>query len=173
MKIFFSSVYNIRHAFANLICLQLTFIWAFTILGNYMFKHVGKHGEINEVLNFKTFSASFDTLVLSMGFPALDVLYTNLSNSEDCSIEPESDEDDLCGNKAAAIGFIGFYAGITFMVLLNMYSVFIHELVSELSRSKAAVAPVNEPVALQSVRNENASNNGPEETNEESPTCSS
>lgn len=43
-------------------------------------------------------------------------------------------ETHTCGDKTAAIFYIGSYAAMTFLVLLNMYAVLINEIISEIGR---------------------------------------
>ncbi|ODM95617.1 Sodium channel protein 1 brain [Orchesella cincta] len=159
-KMLFSSLINIRHAFANLFLLQLVVIWAFAILGNYYFENVGKYAGLNNVVNFKSFSSSLWTLILLLGFPGITDISSALGQEEDCIRHEDyskSDEYPQCGSRAAATGFLGLYASITFMVLLNMYAVLISEIISELERYRSSTSKisneVDEEMALQAFSN--------------------
>lgn len=151
IKVLLSSVANIRHAFGNLILLQLTIMWAFALLGMYLFANVMESACLSHDINFKTFRNAFWTLALLLGFPCLDGLYAALSNEEDCSVkDPETTN---CGDKTAAILYLGLYAALTFLVLLNMYAVLITEIISEIGRFKkeSKSDSADEEVPLQDV----------------------
>ncbi|CAL8093901.1 unnamed protein product [Orchesella dallaii] len=152
-KILFSSLLNIRHAFGNLLLLQLIVIWAFALLGNYSFARLAGTAGIDDVANFRTFSSSVWTLILLLGFSDLDMVYYALSKDEDCCTDPESDEQ--CSSRASAVWFIGLYAATTFIVLLNMYSVLICEIISEIARYKNLTKISDEEVPLRDVTTEN------------------
>lgn len=150
-KILLSAVSNVRHAFCNLLLFQLTVMWAFALLGMYLFGNVLDNGGLSHEMNFRTFGNSLWVLALLLGFPCLDGIYIGLSNEVDCSVkDPETSN---CGDKTAAIIYIGLYAGITFIVLLNMYAVLITELVSEIGRFNKSTKKENadEDVPLQDV----------------------
>lgn len=164
IRVFLSAVYNVRYAFTNLVLLQITIMWAFGLLGMYLFGNVVDNGPMGNEINFRTFRASLWTLALLLGFPCLDGLYVALGNEEDCHVKDP--ETTTCGSRIAAVLYIGLYAGITFLVLLNMYAVLITETISEIKRfKKKPKEEVNEEdVPLQDVTTDNAV---PEEDEEE------
>jgi len=130
-------------------------MWAFALWGNYSFHNVGEHAGINEIVNFKSFSSSLSTLILLLGFPALDGMNKSLGQEEDCEIAEEGKTEGQCGSRTTAAVFIGSYAAITLMVLFNIYSVLISEIVSEIARFKSAAKHSDGEVLLRDVTAEN------------------
>jgi len=133
-KVLVSSATNVRHAFGNLLLLHVIIMWAFALLGHYLFANVVRNGVLNDVINFESFRSTLWTLILLLGFPCLDGLYVGLNNEFDCNVKDP--DTHTCGDKTAAILYIGSYAALTFLVLLNMYAVLISELISEIGRVK-------------------------------------
>lgn len=155
-KILMSAVSNVKHAFCNLVLFQLTVMWAFALLGMYLFGNVIDTAALNHEINFRTFGSSFWVLTLLFGFPGLEGIYLGLSNESDCTVkDPETSN---CGDKTAALIYVGLYAGITFIFLLNMYAVLITEIMSEISRfSKNKKKNEEEDVPLQDVTTDDGS----------------
>ena len=131
-KVFISSIVNVKSAFGNLLLLHIVILWAFALLGHYLFGNVVRNGVLNDIINFESFRSSLWTLILLLGFPCLDGLYVGLNNEFDCSAK----DPQTCGDKAAAILYIGSFAALTFLILLNMYAVLISEIISEIGRVK-------------------------------------
>jgi len=82
-------------------------------------------------------------------------MYKSLGQEEECEIAEEGKTEGQCGSHTTAAVFIGSYAAITLMVLLNMYSVLISEIISEIARFKSATKISDEEVPLRDVTTEN------------------
>lgn len=153
-KVLASAAYNVRHALGNLLLLQLTIIWAYAIFGVTLWENVRITAAFDDyIINFKTFGSAFNVLLLLLGFPCLDGLYLSLGNENDCDVIPPDTHN--CGNKYAAIFYIGTYAALTFIILLNMYAALITEITFELGRFKGDVKPNEDDVPLEDVATEN------------------
>lgn len=117
-------------------------MFIYAIFGMYNFAYVKKEAGINDVSNFETFGSSMLCLFQVTIFAGWDGMLNAIFNSKwsDCDpekINPGTQVKGDCGNPSVGIIYFVSYIIISWLIIVNMYIVFVMEFLNIASKKKA------------------------------------
>uniref|UniRef100_A0A671E5K9 Sodium channel protein type 7 subunit alpha n=1 Tax=Rhinolophus ferrumequinum TaxID=59479 RepID=A0A671E5K9_RHIFE len=129
-------------ALLNISLLIFLVMFIYAIFGMYNFAYVKKEAGINDVSNFETFGSSMLCLFQVTIFAGWDGMLNAIFNSKwsDCDpdkINPGTQVRGDCGNPFLGIIYFVSYILISWLIIVNMYIVFIMEFLKIASKKNA------------------------------------
>nr|XP_019582910.1 PREDICTED: sodium channel protein type 7 subunit alpha isoform X2 [Rhinolophus sinicus] len=129
-------------ALLNISLLIFLVMFIYAIFGMYNFAYVKKEAGINDVSNFETFGSSMLCLFQVTIFAGWDGMLNAIFNSKwsDCDpdkINPGTQVRGDCGNPFLGIIYFVSYILISWLIIVNMYIVFIMEFLNIASKKNA------------------------------------
>ncbi|XP_045714738.1 sodium channel protein type 7 subunit alpha isoform X2 [Phyllostomus hastatus] len=129
-------------ALLNISLLIFLVMFMYAIFGMYNFAYVKKEAGINDVSNFETFGSSMLCVFQVTIFAGWDGMLNAIFNSKwsDCDpekINPGTQVRGDCGNPSVGIIYFVSYIIISWLIIVNMYIVFVMEFLNIASKKKA------------------------------------
>ncbi|XP_045043336.2 sodium channel protein type 7 subunit alpha isoform X3 [Desmodus rotundus] len=129
-------------ALLNISLLIFLVMFMYAIFGMYNFAYVKKEAGINDVSNFETFGSSMLCLFQVTIFAGWDGMLNAIFNSKLSGCDPEKINPGTqvrgdCGNPSVGIMYFVSYILISWLIIVNMYIVFVMEFLNIASKKKA------------------------------------
>lgn len=129
-------------ALLNISLLIFLVMFIYAIFGMYNFAYVKKEAGINDVSNFETFGSSILCLFQVTIFSGWDGMLNAIfeSNWSDCDpdkINPGTQVRGDCGNPTVGIIYFVSFILLSWLIIINMYIVFIMEFLNIASKKNA------------------------------------
>lgn len=131
IKTLFKTFHLVKPVLFSILLFHAILIWSYALFWGAVFGHL-EH-------SVRPLSSPFMAMYLLSAFQGVDLIYLMLSNEVDCGTEVRYAPGD-CGHWGIATVFVFSYIFLSIILTINLYLVFILELVHQLNLAKAAAA---------------------------------